>query len=520
MVNKQDFPSIFNDVIGPVMRGPSSSHSAASVRIGRIARDFMNQKLISVVIDYDPDGSLASTHDSQGSDLGLLGGLLGFDPSDDRILQADTLFGENGMEYQIRIKKYDTNHPNTYRLTLENIDEKHTLTAISTGGGLMTITQINDIQVCIYGDLYELLIRCQSVAEPVLKLITDHKLTHTLMPDKSGKLLQIQSDVPFTNDFIRSLKAMTQPDWIKCLNPVLPVISPQNMNVPFITEESIRMYNTDRNLSLGELGLIYEMKRGGLDKSQALSQMGKILDVMKKSVRTGLEGTHYHNRILGYQSGRFLTKISANQLMDGGVLNRITCYVTAVMEAKSSFQVIVAAPTAGSCGILPGIITALSDEKTGISDDKLIESLFAAGLIGVLIAHRSTFAAEVCGCQAECGAGSGMAAAMLVTLHGGDLSTSLNAASMALQNVMGMVCDPVAARVEVPCLGKNVLAASNAFVCANMAMSGFDPVIPLEEVIDALDHTGRCLPETLRCTARGGLSITPTSLEIEKQLNS
>jgi len=142
MVNKQDFPSIFNDVIGPVMRGPSSSHSAASVRIGRIARDFMNQKLISVVIDYDPDGSLASTHDSQGSDLGHLGGLLGFDPSDDRILQADTLFGENGMEYQIRIKKYDTNHPNTYRLTLENIDEKHTLTAISTGGGRMTITQI------------------------------------------------------------------------------------------------------------------------------------------------------------------------------------------------------------------------------------------------------------------------------------------------------------------------------------------------------------------------------------------
>jgi L-serine dehydratase len=148
----------------------------------------------------------------------------------------------------------------------------------------------------------------------------------------------------------------------------------------------------------------------------------------------------------------------------------------------------------------------------------MAKGLLAAGLIGVLIAARSTFSAEVGGCQAECGAGSGMAAAALVTLAGGTARQALAAASMALQNVLGMVCDPVANRVEVPCLGKNVMAASNALACANMALAGFDPVIPLDEVIEAMDRVGRALPRELRCTALGGLSITPTSRAIEARL--
>jgi len=139
-------------------------------------------------------------------------------------------------------------------------------------------------------------------------------------------------------------------------------------------------------------------------------------------------------------------------------------------------------------------------------------------MIGVFIAAHATFAAEVGGCQAECGAGSGMAAAALVSLMGGTTQQAVNAASMALQNILGMICDPVANRVEVPCLGKNVMAASNALACANMALAGYDSVIPLDEVIQTMDEVGKMLPSALRCTALGGLSITKTSLEIEKRL--
>jgi L-serine dehydratase len=190
-----------------------------------------------------------------------------------------------------------------------------------------------------------------------------------------------------------------------------------------------------------------------------------------------------------------------------------------MMEVKSSMGVIVAAPTAGACGALPG--TSLGAATAlGLSEDEAAKGMLAAGMIGVFIAAHSTFAAEVGGCQAECGAGSGMAAAALVTLARGHTRQAVAAASMALQNVLGMVCDPVANRVEVPCLGKNVLAASNALSCANMALADFDPVIPLDEVIETMDKVGRSIPSELRCTALGGLSITKASKEIEKRLRS
>jgi len=149
----------------------------------------------------------------------------------------------------------------------------------------------------------------------------------------------------------------------------------------------------------------------------------------------------------------------------------------------------------------------------------MTKAMLAAGLIGVFIAAHATFAAEVGGCQAECGAGSGMAAAALVTLAKGATRQAIAAASIALQNMLGMICDPVANRVEVPCLGKNVMAASNALACANMALADFDPVIPLDEVIDTMDEVGRSIPRELRCTALGGLSLTRTSKEIERRLN-
>jgi len=188
------------------------------------------------------------------------------------------------------------------------------------------------------------------------------------------------------------------------------------------------------------------------------------------------------------------------------------------MEVKSAMGVIVAAPTAGSCGALPGAVIGAAD-ALGRSETDLARAMLAAGIIGVFISAHSTFAAELSGCLAECGSGSGMAAAALVTLAGGSARQAVDAASIAIQNVLGLICDPVANRVEVPCLGRNVMAASNALACANMALAGCDAVIPLDEVIETMDPVGKSLPMELRCTALGGLSITPTSKAIEKKLS-
>ena len=150
-----------------------------------------------------------------------------------------------------------------------------------------------------------------------------------------------------------------------------------------------------------------------------------------------------------------------------------------------------------------------------LGEEEMAKAMLASGLIGVFIATRWTFAAEVGGCQAEGGSAASMAAAALVGMADGTLAQSVAAASMAFQSMLGLICDPIANRVEVPCLGKNVMAASNALACANMALAGYDPVIPLDEVIETAQRVAGQMPRELRCTALGGLSITPTSQAIE-----
>jgi L-serine dehydratase len=152
------------------------------------------------------------------------------------------------------------------------------------------------------------------------------------------------------------------------------------------------------------------------------------------------------------------------------------------------------------------------------SESNIVRAMLAAGLIGIFILNDATFSAELAGCQAECGAASAMTAAALVTLKNGNMANALDSASMALQNSLGMICDPVANRVEVPCLGKNILAAGNALSCANMALAGYQAVIPLNEVIIAMKEVGESLPRELRCTALGGLSKTHMAKTIEENL--
>ncbi|MGI9608058.1 MAG: L-serine ammonia-lyase, iron-sulfur-dependent, subunit beta, partial [Acidimicrobiales bacterium] len=191
--------------------------------------------------------------------------------------------------------------------------------------------------------------------------------------------------------------------------------------------------------------------------------------------------------------------------------------VTALMEAKSAMEVIVAAPTAGACATFPGALLAAIDE-VGASDEMSARALLTGGLIGVFITNRSSFAAEVGGCQAETGAGAAMAAAALVELAGGSAARSLSAASQSLQNVLGLICDPVGNRVEAPCLGRNVSGAANALSCANMALAGYDHVIPFDEVVDAHRQVSEMMARELRCTGLGGLAITPTAQRIELTL--
>jgi len=513
------YPSIFNDVIGPVMRGPSSSHCAAALRIGRLARDLMAGELKEVFIQFDPKGSIAHTHRTQGSDMGLFSGFLGWDADDERLKDYEKAVKDADIKIKIEIKDFDAPHPNTYRLTLKNSKETHEMTAISTGGGMIEIIEIDGAAVSITGDYYETLIYFQDNEEEILDYLKNNTTAEHIITCKgnNSRFIQIKAQAFGDREALARIQTTFKITAIKELNPVLPILSRKNMQVPFITCEEMMNYNQDKNLELWELAAHYESARGNISHDEVFQKMKDIAGIMKKSILQGIRGTEYEDRVLGYQSGSFKTKMDNNQLLEGGILNRMILYTTAMMEVKSSMGVIVACPTAGSCAGLPGACLGAAD-CMGLSEDEVTKALLAAGMIGIFIVAHSTFAAEVCGCQAECGAASGMAAAALVTLAKGNTKQAITATSMALQNIFGMVCDPVANRVEVPCLGKNIMAASNALSCANMALANFDPVIPLDEVIEAMDKVGKSLPYALRCTALGGLSITKTSKKIEEQL--
>lgn len=514
--------SIFNDVIGPVMRGASSSHVAASVRIGRLARQMIKGNIVEVIVEFNKEGSLATTYHGHGSDMGLVAGLLNYDTHDERLPQSIANAKDKGINISFHVVDYAASHPNTYKMEIvSDIGEVIKTKSISTGGGMIKFEDAQGYDVSIEGGFFETLIFLKNADNSIEHILDNNEvliedINYTVK--STGVLINIKSADKINDNIIKIMEANNEITNIMILEPVLPIMSSRKCDVPFRTSKEMLEVNKLQNKSLWELAVDYEAIRGNISKDEVFEKMKDIVEIMHNGIKNGLNGTVYQDRILHRQSHKIKEAQEMNLLVPGNVLNRMISYITALMEIKSSMGVFVAAPTAGSCGGLPGTIFSVVDEMD-LSAEAATKALLAAGMIGVFIAEHATFAAEVGGCQAECGSGSSMAAAGLVELMGGSATNAVDAASMALQNVMGMICDPVADRVEAPCLGKNILAGSNALTCANMALAGFDKVIPFDETVETMFKVGKMIVPELRCTGKGGLSITNTAKEIYIDLN-
>ena len=527
--------SIFNDVIGPVMRGPSSSHCAAALRIGRLARDLIGGTPETLLVEFDRAGSLPTTHDSQGSDMGLFGGLLGWEADDSRLPESVQALRAAGTEVRIETVDVGDAHPNTYRLTLTRGGHRHSLRAISSGGGMIEVVAIDEIPISIHGDYHETLFASpvgdsataaagRNTAARLIAAI--EALAPGFEPDAvalaeadHGLLVQVKTHAALPAAVRAPLAAMPGVAAAASLAPVLPVRSRRGMSVPFSSAAKLLAVDAGRGIPLWKHAVAYEIARGGFTEREVIDRMVQIVQLLKHSIASGIAGTEYADRVLPAQAPGFAAALAAGRLVGDPLLNRIVLATTALMEVKSSMGVIVAAPTAGACAALPAAVITVA-ESMQLDEEAMARALLAAGLIGVFICTPWSFAAEVGGCQAEGGSAAAMAAAGIVTLAGGSLEQALTAASLALQSMIGLICDPVANRVEVPCLGKNVMAAANALACATMAQAGFDEVIPFDEVVATAARVAKQMPRELRCTTLGGLSITPTSLAIEAKLTA
>jgi len=270
---------------------------------------------------------------------------------------------------------------------------------------------------------------------------------------------------------------------------------------------------------LWELACDYEASISGKTHGELLAMMKEIVLIMEDSAKKALTGNYEPRGFLPPQSPLIVKNLerSRSRWLDMGLLNEAVLWASAMMEYDICRGRTVAAPTGGSCGVIPGAVVYIG-RKMGKSDDDLAKAVMVTGLIGVFIVHQASFAGEVCGCQAEMGAASAMAAAGLVQLMGGTPEEGFAAAALTLHNMMGLICDPVAGVGNIPCVSRNSLGAANSVISANMVMNGFNPYILLDETIDCMWQVGNLMPPEFLCTGKGGLSATKTGKRVFEEL--
>jgi L-serine dehydratase len=456
-----EFISILNDVLGPVMRGPSSSHTAGSYHIGRLVRSLLGEEPARASFTFDPHGSYAATYRQQGVDLALAGGLLGWPITDTRFARALVLAPRQGLKLKFEVAPLEKpEHPNTVAIEVASKTGRPLrTTARSIGGGMVLVTEIDGRPARLDGKRRE-----------VLKIGSSTRIVPPLFCVRKGAPL-------------------------------------------FLSAAQMVRLARRRRVSLGRIALAYEAQLLGLPEAEVLAEIGRRAGIMGDSVRRGLTGRGLGMKLLKPTAGRIFRAEAAKALPAGGLHTKAAARAMAALHVSNSGGIVCAAPTGGSAGVLPGVLVTLAEDGR-LDTEGTALALLAAGAVGLIVARRATFAAEVAGCQVEIGVAGAMAAAAVVEAAGGGAAQAADAAAIALQNTMGSVCDLVQGLCEIPCHTRNAAAASNAFLCADLVLGGYDNPVPLDETIDASFASGKMLPPELRCTAKGGLAVAPSALAL------
>lgn len=282
----------------------------------------------------------------------------------------------------------------------------------------------------------------------------------------------------------------------------------------FISGQTLLEVCEKEQLPISEVMRQREITCGTLDEKQVQDKLKEVLRIMKEGVHEPLQNPKKSmGGLIGGEAKLVADHETKEDAVCGTVLSRAIAYSMAVLEVNASMGLIVAAPTAGSSGVLPGVLLAVRDTK-GLSDEILYKGLLNASAIGYILMRNASVSGAEAGCQAEVGAASAMAASAVVEMMGGTPKMCLSAASTALSNLLGMVCDPIAGLVEAPCQSRNAVGVANAITCAELALSGVENVIPFDEMAEAMYRVGKSLPFELRETAMGGCAGTPTGCRL------
>ena len=467
--------SIF-DIIGPVMIGPSSSHTAGAARLGKMARCIFRSTPKKV--DLTLYGSFAKTYKGHGTDRALIGGLLGYKEDDTNIRIAHDLAEKEGMEYTFIESPLDVGHPNVVRFDMYDDHNRHmTVIGRSLGGGQIMITEVDGNDMSITGDEFT--------------LVVFHE-------DRPGAISLISQALSESDINIATMRVFRKG---KHKDTIADIIR--------LAEEN--------NISFGDVVLRYELENYDRNEEAVIREIEHRLDIFEMSIQDGIAYTDKtasgmsggQAAQLDGQSPRFMSEIAYKAMT----------YAIAVNEANAKMFRIVACPTAGSCGVMPGAVKAVADHYQ-LDKSTVVKGFLAASGIGNVVANRACVAGAVGGCQAEIGTAACMAAGAIVEMMGGTPRQVGHAIALCMKNLLGLACDPVAGLVEVPCVKRNGFYAVHAITASEMALMNIESQIPPDEVIEAMNNIGRAMPAALRETSDGGLAVTPTGTAIAERVQS
>lgn len=511
------------DIMGPIMIGPSSSHTAGAVRIGLMAGQLCDYKPLEIKILFY--GSLASTYSFHKTDVAVVAGILGMGVDDKRIKNSIKIAKENDIKLEFGIADIKDAHPSTIIIVLKDQDDKeHIVRSATIGGGNILIETINNYPVNLDGKKNTVFGSTTISNRNEFKVMLNDILEGNSKMEAFSKI----------NNGCFGFKANLERAFNK--NEKIKLQSGEMIGECYFLEAIMNTSNSDREFynSIEELVNVskinntpifstvisYECEKSNRTYDEVFNEMKENYSVMKESIEKGIntESEMLANIFKG-NAKKMNEYINSGGSIGGIELSKVIRSALAVMEVNGAMGKILACPTAGSAGTVPAAVITIADGNN-IPMEKVVESLFTGAGLGMIIAKNATISGAVGGCQAECGVASGMAAAIITEMFGGDYSQITSALSIAIGNVLGLVCDPVAGTVEIPCIQRNVMAAANAIVSAEMALAGIDSVIPADEIVQALKEVGDLMHDSLKDTLGAGISNTPTGRRIEKRLLS
>ncbi len=505
--------SIFNHVLGPVMRGPSSSHTAGAYHIAAMARSLLGSTPRRAVLTLDPDGSYAATWAAQGADRAFAMGLLGKPLTDESFFTVLEDAPQAGLEIELKINRLaDADHPNTVDIELAAADGPPLrLVARSIGGGTVEITRIDGRSVLFDGSAYETLLEvgAEKASAARALLMQDGQCLEEPAVWLVGGVgrMTCRRKAALPGDFREKLWTLDPGARVWQSAPVYFV--PQGEPI-FSSAAQMVAIAEQRGLSLGRLALAYEAQLLGVSEEEVLAEALRRYEIMVRAVECGLSADFTGLQLVPACAGAIFAAEAQGRLSARSPHTRAAARALAVMHVDAAMGVVCAAPTGGSAGVIPGTLLTLAEERS-LSREQIGRALLAAGAIGLIVAQRATFAAEIAGCQVEIGASRAMAAAAVVDALGGTARQACDAAAVSFQDTMGLVCDLLHGAVEIPCHTRNAAAAAGALVSADLVLGGYQNPIPLDETIDAVYAVGLAMPVELRCTSRGGLAVTPSA---------